>query len=1147
MKILSLHFKNINSLEGENRINFDQPPFADTGVFAITGPNGSGKTSILDAITLGLYGETFKFDRPSAHVMTKHTAECFSEVVFSLGGEQYCSSWRVNRADLKPEGDLIPPKMQLVRLNGSEEVLEDQPNKVREIITKLTGMDFRNFTRSIMLAQGDSAAFLNALDNERLDILEKIISTDIYADFKKETEEKARSANNRLEQIKANIAEIQVMEPEKFEACEHDLMDFKEQHAEYGDEKTKLKQQQVWLKNLKALEGRIILLQKDEQVAKEQAEQHRADLERIAASQDVLEFKSDVEQIDEKEKGLKQYRLDLDNYRNEVLQLQNRLKALGVKESEAVSDAGRSVEEQKENFETLKLQLAQANLDKQSETGLLQALENQILDKQSAQETVSAWLQEHEAEHFLLDDFPEIPRYRNLKAELKMLQEKHKAFVKWNKASTYTRDKNQSGLTRANKQINKLNRKLKRKENELESLIQGKTLEDIVEVRKEQQQRTQQLTELLNFAIAHKKLDHKLGKSSFFFGKKDQEKEELKDEFAVLIDELNRQKNIKAALDQAGGHEALLKKFQQERENLVDGDPCPLCGSLQHPYVKKLPKPADSTQAMADQNSNVHRLLTKADRMERQIKAAQQQEQVDAKTEAQLLQIRSRWLSLCNRLNIVREELDINNIRLMKKLLGKEQSELESIVAIENKFRSRKTQVEKIKFQVNNNEATIQQLKANNAELDQEWKNRPQEFKELEKEMMNCQQQLKELSDKLIEQLTRLNEKMPFKGREDALLGRLNTRLQEYQTYDVRHKDLQIEIEKLTDKVSECRTTRNELDLRIEHSNSELKTGEVAGLHLALVEKQKLIADMEKLAAAQEIELSSLQQALQDKAAATIYKTAAQLREILTLVLSQPRLEQELAELESKKENLSIELNSTHSQREAEYVIAMTELTMEEIEIQLREISEKMDIATQEIDRLDKTLKEQEGVKPQFDMLAAELEKQQKINSEFEAEIEQIKGNGASFRRRVQRIMADKLLSRANHYLETISGRYHLYQGKSEQGLSLEIEDTFQNNCRRLPKTLSGGESFVVSLSLALALSEIANNGKSVDSLFLDEGFGNLDEEALYLVVSTLKSLQHQGKMVGVISHVKGVKERIDTQIEMSKKPNGISNFAVVS
>ena len=83
----------------------------------------------------------------------------------------------------------------------------------------------------------------------------------------------------------------------------------------------------------------------------------------------------------------------------------------------------------------------------------------------------------------------------------------------------------------------------------------------------------------------------------------------------------------------------------------------------------------------------------------------------------------------------------------------------------------------------------------------------------------------------------------------------------------------------------------------------------------------------------------------------------------------------------------------------------------------------------------------------------------------------------------------------------------------------------------------------MVSLALALGLSEVANNGRSVDSLFLDEGFGTLDEETLYVVVSTLKSLHAHGKLVGVISHVKGVRDQIDTQIELVKKPNGLSEL----
>ena len=148
--------------------------------------------------------------------------------------------------------------------------------------------------------------------------------------------------------------------------------------------------------------------------------------------------------------------------------------------------------------------------------------------------------------------------------------------------------------------------------------------------------------------------------------------------------------------------------------------------------------------------------------------------------------------------------------------------------------------------------------------------------------------------------------------------------------------------------------------------------------------------------------------------------------------------------------------------------------------------------------------------------------------------------NGMAFRRRVQSQLADKLLSQTNAILEKISGRYYLRQAYSENGLALEVEDTYQANVRRLPKTLSGGESFIVSLALALGLSELANNGRSVDSLFLDEGFGNLDADALYTVISTLENLHTHGKTVGVISHVEAVHKRFKAQLQVVKKPNGL-------
>ena len=142
MKILSLYFKNINSLEGESRIHFDKAPIVNGGVFAITGPNGSGKSSVLDVITLGLYGETFRFDRPAEHVMTKMATESFAHVDFSLGEDKYRSSWTVKHDTKGIKGRVLPPEMKLIKLNGNEQILEDTTQKVRDKVAELTGMDF---------------------------------------------------------------------------------------------------------------------------------------------------------------------------------------------------------------------------------------------------------------------------------------------------------------------------------------------------------------------------------------------------------------------------------------------------------------------------------------------------------------------------------------------------------------------------------------------------------------------------------------------------------------------------------------------------------------------------------------------------------------------------------------------------------------------------------------------------------------------------------------------------------------------------------------------------------------------------------------------------------------------------------------------
>jgi len=1146
MRILNIHFKNINSLEGESRINFEQSPFSDTGVFAITGPNGSGKTSILDVITLGLYGETFRFNRPAGHVMTKHTTESFSEIEFALGGEKYKSSWHVQRATGNPESELMPPEMQLIRLID-DEVLANTHHDVCERMTEITGMNFRNFTRSIMLAQGDFAAFLNALDSERMDILEKIISTDIYADYKKEVIERAENAQKELDRLKQDLTAIELIEPEKQEAYEHDLTDFKEQLSELKDEQNSLKQQQSLLKKISAIKSQIVEQEKNLENAKTQLENTQKMLDRIDASQDALIFKDDIEAHKLKIHAIRQGKSTLDDFERELKQLKNKL----GNETAPESVAHRSFAEQQQTLENIRAQVNQITLNRQSETDLWQSLAAQSLERKPALATVSAWLEEHSAEASLLTGFlDEISKLKKLRTEVFELSEKWKSFTRQSKKTISSLKNNTAALEKENKKQAQLKQQLQADEKELVVIAQGNTPEDINTLVLEQQERIKDFQTLYNLAQKHQQLTGGSGFFSLFRRKEqpDHDADVLNIELEKIKQEIKREENIKNALDEKVVLESLLKKMAGDRVHLVDGKPCPLCGALQHPYAKHPPAASNSKQALIDQKAKIRMLIEKATNTGLKISVAQKQSEKNQARQMQLQQIRAQWLNLCNRLNVASLDLDINKLSLMKQLTKKETGELTDVVSFATKFRNKQANIEKLKALITKSVTTIEQLQISTQQLGSNSQGFTQEQIDIEAALTLSQEQEKQLASKVMEQLTLLGEKMPAKGQEDALFDRLNVRRQDYHGYAFRHKGLTEEMAALEAKQAACQVEITRCNELFEVYTSQLQTEETVGLHLALIEKQKLIADKEQLLAQQEIEIAGLHQKLQEKMQSTRFTNLHEISEILELMENQPELERQSAELEQEIDAKTIELETSYAQLEADSAFLESTLATTEIEEQLRRIAGKIEIASMEVQHLERLLSEQKQLQQTYDAERLRLQQQEAASEPYFAEAALLTAeSGMAFRRRVQGRIADKLLSQTNAILEKISGRYYLRQAPSEQGLALEVEDTYQANARRLPRTLSGGESFIVSLALALGLSELANNGRSVDSLFLDEGFGNLDADSLYTVISTLESLHTHGKTVGVISHVEAVQKRIKAQLQVVKKPNGMGELKKAS
>jgi exonuclease SbcC len=477
----------------------------------------------------------------------------------------------------------------------------------------------------------------------------------------------------------------------------------------------------------------------------------------------------------------------------------------------------------------------------------------------------------------------------------------------------------------------------------------------------------------------------------------------------------------------------------------------------------------------------------------------------------------------------------------MRQLLAVEEKELKDITFLAAKCRSKQTSIEKLKASISQSTGLLEQLQSGLQRLESERGDRPDDLGAIETRLTQCQQEEKALALKVDEQVKALGEKMPSKGKEDAFFDRLNGRRQEYHSHMLRHKELTEELEILTSREAATRDELNVCNEKLDRCRNLLKNEEIVGLHLALIEKQNLIADQQKRIDQQEAELLARQKTLQEKIQDAPFATLNGLKDILELLKMQPQLEQEKARLTQEISSKTVELEKIELDLATEKVSVTTDLSLDDINSQLKSVAEKLDITHFEIRHLDSVIKEQRRYQEKYDGVAALLKEQQELTRQCQAEADQLtEGSGMEFRRRVQERIVEKLLSQTNAILEKISGRYYLRKMPSDQGLALEIEDTFQGNVRRLPKTLSGGESFIVSLALALGLSELASNGKSVDSLFLDEGFGALDAENLYVVISTLESLRSHGKTVGVISHVESVQKRFKAQLQVVKKPNGM-------
>lgn len=266
MKILKLKSLNINSLKGAFEIDFETF-LKEESLFAITGPTGSGKSTVLDIITCALYGKTARLTNPD-DLMSRHTGECFCEVEFEIKGKVYRSSWSQRRARKKADGNFQTAKMEIVDVARAK-VIESKLREVPKYIEALSGLDFERFNQSMMLAQGSFDAFLKANENERSSLLEKITGTYIYKNISKEVYETHATHKKAIEIDEVALGVIELLDPTVLEE-KRDFLEASVQKKELLDkQELELKKSATWLENIAKLQDeRIKYATKFEEISK---------------------------------------------------------------------------------------------------------------------------------------------------------------------------------------------------------------------------------------------------------------------------------------------------------------------------------------------------------------------------------------------------------------------------------------------------------------------------------------------------------------------------------------------------------------------------------------------------------------------------------------------------------------------------------------------------------------------------------------------------------------------------------------------------------------------------------------------------------------------------------------------------------------
>lgn len=1129
MKFKKLEIHNINSI-ADAVINFENLMPADQHIFMIWGPSGAGKSTILDAICMALFCKTprlqsiaekkenqyvdpeFQFsDRAKGiaindlrQYLKRGTKEGYCSLQF-VGNDSITyiakTTFSINR-----NGNLNNIEWSLSSENG-------QWSKVKEVeqqVITVTGLTYEQFCRTTMLAQGEFTKFMKSDQNAKAEILEKLTDTSVFSEIGRRIYEKFSQKNKELEQLNRENENIARLEDEQISEYQQQIDQIEAEVQQTDVELTALSQKSNWLIQLAKYQEDVTNSEKqwkesEDALNSEEFQQLRKTISLWEQTENERNTLLEV-------RKLRQNEIELAGSEKEYKSIYQQLISgyLYLQETLAQTEASKKQLEESLNAQAYKCETF-ANAQSLSEKLKQYSQLGQNIAKNREKFKQNSWVS-FTSSASLIEKLTIIHQKQakidELGKELNKLKEKAKAFDLSQLTLLQSQQKDRlRDLNEANKAV----QTLKNQQNEINTLKATLT---------EKQQLMESLTVLM-----HKEQE-------------DYEKVQSARETAQKVYD----SAAKSVHDFA----------KQVRATLQIGDVCPVCGQK---VAQLLTNEAAEESILklknALENANKEVILKRKQLDETITKLKTAEGNVNSlKTDLQNKTLRKKNdLALleetCKRLNIVVNE----TIQIQ----------------IDQQLAENETALKELESKINDSHKINQQIDKVNTELEKQRKEQEEQQKDyhetelqtakLEEENNALQTRLQEDVNQQSELQTTISEFLSttYPNWVDDPTTTAQNLLNEANGYAKTQEKLvklQESIEKLLNELQQIERNKQQIrkvfDWSVENKSQQVDhlvdkwTDFVPKCTVLSLNLTTLRADIDK-------KVSLLQ---------TFYTTHPDIQEdVLTQLANTSR--ETITQMREKQANAQQQLQTAHGKfqqsqlslqkhQESKPVFAERE-NLEQIEAQIAEKNRQKTEKLQQKGQVQQILQQDADNKRKYadtlqelGALRQEMRQWERLNNTFGD------STGKTFRRIAQSFILQKLLDNTNYFLGMLSDRYELTGAGRE--LMILVKDKYLGDAPRPVEMVSGGESFLISIALALGLSNFALQGISSDFLFIDEGISQLDGTLCDSVVNTLQQLHHIVHCnIGIISHLDVLADKIPTKIIVQPVSHGTSEVRIVS